>query len=50
METADARVKEDNVAIWVSTNEEDLIIVVVVIVVVVKDDDVLEDRIVLENS
>jgi len=40
METADARVKEDNVTIWVSTNEEDLIIVVVVIV---EEDDVLED-------
>lgn len=44
METADARVKEDNVTIWVSTNEEDLIIVVfVIVVVIVEDDDVLED-------
>lgn len=46
MEAADARVSENNVAGWVSTNEND---VIAVIVVVENDADVLDDGFVLEN-
>lgn len=50
VESADAGVSEDYVAILVSTDEKSVIIEDVVIVIVEDDEDVLEDCFVLENS
>lgn len=59
METADAGVSEHEVAIWVSTYEEDVFVVVAAAMMVVllfffflglvNDEDVLEDCVVLQH-